>query len=675
MSLETRSIVISFEAPVARFIMSLSRSPATSWAAGAAAAREDQYSAAGTASPPTTTTAPTTKSGKTPSSHRHVCKYCSTAFSKSEHLKRHERSHTREKPYVCECGKKFSRADSLTRHLRLHEPDADSKFSKIAISAAAMAAGRTAQAKLSLKQDNNEDEDDESDEEEAVDSTLLDQSESRRDPPSTQRPTKRARTRPPPPPPPATAAAAANPYIDDDLLDPLLRDSDAQAASMPAVTLASLAFSTGSGNNARSYQMDRPTADRRESSQSNGGDYSMYASAMPISYDRGFGEVDPSLQSHNAVQVPRSFTPYLSTAPITDYSSVGPSYIDPSRAPDGGRDASRHRSIETPAALHAAPFLNNNSTTVWSTGSVIPSNAVTRSAAETQGGGGSSIQTGLPYAISAARSARPPTINLNPNLTPSASSSHDESYATTDGVSLWNEFGGDLDLLELLASDTSLAFPHTILPQFTTFTTNPPSDGFAEPLGIFEDMSALQGMFPATAGANGHTPENERLWNRMAALASASGEATLPHSREDSENKPPPSGRQAAGTISTEPSLQREPSRDARNHQVTSQDSDWAQSKSQQRANDAINEAKSLIADLSFSLAADTSPLSSQFLEQCLNSFFNRFLPTFAVVHRSTFSVRNTFAPLLINMLALGSLFIPTADAKQKGEALWRLGE
>lgn len=302
---------------------------------------------------------------------------------------------------------------------------------------------------------------------------------------------------------------------------------------------------------------------------------------------------------------------------------------------------------------------------------------------------GTTIQTGLPYAISASRSSRPPTLNLNPALTPGA-----ESFAT-DGVSLTNEFGSDLDLLELLASDTSLAFPHTILPQFTTYTdTFSPPDGIAHPATGVQDIATLSDMFPSFDPAN--AAEGERLWNRMAALASGSDDLSSlqghlkaeEHAQDDrksaaplaSTSQPEPSEAEVSFVKSVR-SPQFGSQSDLNNQlaprprQTGSSEGDWAQAKSQQRANDAINEAKSLMADLSFSLAIDTSPLSSQFLEQCLSAFFNRFLPTFAVVHRSTFAVRNTFAPLLINMLALGSLFIPTIDAKQKGEALWRLGE
>lgn len=57
-----------------------------------------------------------------PGEFRNKCRFCPSTFAKSEHLKRHERSHTKERPYICAiCDKKFTRGDSLTRHLRLHE--------------------------------------------------------------------------------------------------------------------------------------------------------------------------------------------------------------------------------------------------------------------------------------------------------------------------------------------------------------------------------------------------------------------------------------------------------------------------------------------------------------------------------------------------------------------------
>ncbi|KAK1854539.1 hypothetical protein CCHR01_02815 [Colletotrichum chrysophilum] len=50
----------------------------------------------------------------------HICTFCSRGFRKPEHLQRHIRTHTKEKPYVCECGSSFARRDLLQRHKRLH---------------------------------------------------------------------------------------------------------------------------------------------------------------------------------------------------------------------------------------------------------------------------------------------------------------------------------------------------------------------------------------------------------------------------------------------------------------------------------------------------------------------------------------------------------------------------
>ncbi|KAJ6044959.1 uncharacterized protein N7446_003156 [Penicillium canescens] len=50
------------------------------------------------------------------------CSICSRVFSKTEHVKRHERSHTKERPYQCNvCLKRFSRSDVLSRHAKGHE--------------------------------------------------------------------------------------------------------------------------------------------------------------------------------------------------------------------------------------------------------------------------------------------------------------------------------------------------------------------------------------------------------------------------------------------------------------------------------------------------------------------------------------------------------------------------
>ncbi|KAI3395899.1 hypothetical protein diail_684 [Diaporthe ilicicola] len=51
------------------------------------------------------------------------CPHCGRTFKRTEHLERHVRTHTKEKPFICECGAAFARRDLLTRHQRiaLHE--------------------------------------------------------------------------------------------------------------------------------------------------------------------------------------------------------------------------------------------------------------------------------------------------------------------------------------------------------------------------------------------------------------------------------------------------------------------------------------------------------------------------------------------------------------------------
>ncbi|KAE8410612.1 fungal-specific transcription factor domain-containing protein [Aspergillus pseudocaelatus] len=49
----------------------------------------------------------------------HVCQYCSRQFRRLEHLQRHRRLHTNERPFVCSCGVSFARKDLLRRHQRL----------------------------------------------------------------------------------------------------------------------------------------------------------------------------------------------------------------------------------------------------------------------------------------------------------------------------------------------------------------------------------------------------------------------------------------------------------------------------------------------------------------------------------------------------------------------------
>ena len=49
------------------------------------------------------------------------CAYCPRKFTREEHLRRHERSHTGEKPFKChKCNRRYGRSDVLARHLQTH---------------------------------------------------------------------------------------------------------------------------------------------------------------------------------------------------------------------------------------------------------------------------------------------------------------------------------------------------------------------------------------------------------------------------------------------------------------------------------------------------------------------------------------------------------------------------
>ncbi|KAL6792662.1 hypothetical protein J3E68DRAFT_377410 [Trichoderma sp. SZMC 28012] len=50
------------------------------------------------------------------------CPHCDQAFKKREHMVRHIRSHTKERPFACDiCSKSYGRRDSLIRHARTHD--------------------------------------------------------------------------------------------------------------------------------------------------------------------------------------------------------------------------------------------------------------------------------------------------------------------------------------------------------------------------------------------------------------------------------------------------------------------------------------------------------------------------------------------------------------------------
>lgn len=70
-----------------------------------------------------------TVSEMSPYAHKsHSCPIpmCGRLFKRLEHLKRHVRTHTQERPYVCPlCNKAFSRSDNLAQHRRTHETNPD----------------------------------------------------------------------------------------------------------------------------------------------------------------------------------------------------------------------------------------------------------------------------------------------------------------------------------------------------------------------------------------------------------------------------------------------------------------------------------------------------------------------------------------------------------------------
>ncbi|THY68523.1 hypothetical protein D6C87_08710 [Aureobasidium pullulans] len=54
------------------------------------------------------------------------CRTCDRSFARLEHLQRHLRTHTKERPYACFCGRTFTRQDLLKRHgRRAHETCAE----------------------------------------------------------------------------------------------------------------------------------------------------------------------------------------------------------------------------------------------------------------------------------------------------------------------------------------------------------------------------------------------------------------------------------------------------------------------------------------------------------------------------------------------------------------------
>jgi Fungal specific transcription factor domain len=89
-----------------------------------------------------------------------------------------------------------------------------------------------------------------------------------------------------------------------------------------------------------------------------------------------------------------------------------------------------------------------------------------------------------------------------------------------------------------------------------------------------------------------------------------------------------------------------------------------------------IQQLFKLIDDMSKRLSSDIHDrdITSDFLDTCMHEFFQRISPSFPVIHEPTFSSQKCTPPLLLNMVALGSLYVCLPNAVQKGELLWRLG-
>lgn len=92
-------------------------------------------------------------------------------------------------------------------------------------------------------------------------------------------------------------------------------------------------------------------------------------------------------------------------------------------------------------------------------------------------------------------------------------------------------------------------------------------------------------------------------------------------------------------------------------------------------ASTSVQDISQIIAEASMNVTIEASftDLSTTFLDECLHLFFDRFNQVFPVCHRPTFEYRQWSHPLLLNAIAIGSLFSGEDRRISQGEALWKL--
>lgn len=637
---------------------------------GAVSPTEDE--SPGVTSPTNDSTSPTSKEQAlanlhrapiNPGAHAHRCKYCPSTFAKTEHLKRHERSHTKERPYVCGiCGKKFTRGDSLTRHLRLHENggvvmDGDPEEEDVVKVEEGKGKGKRGKAsaesptqravtvrltprvvaELNLAQSGpvkaeHSRSRSPRDEGFALDPQL-----------AGQEPTYKKRRISP------TAYPSETPRYEDFLAPNAPGMTPGYRSIHTSLSLSDLYANPPHGESVRStYQHD--WSSRSQTGERDEGDErdSLGERTRSIKASEGSGGSFSNPTLRNDMQDLNAYT-----SPQTLLvNSMGYAQHDMTGGPSSGFPASTHDRLK--AEVQQEIGIAN------SEGVFAQSNP----------------RNGQPH-------AGPSDFYDGTGLAPTGFEGMD--FSSFGGFD-FNSSPTHLDLLQLLATDGSLAFGHTLIPQFHTYTRrNSPV------------LETGESAFPGTQLArHPHMEIDVNAWNDLregkAEPSNPAGEVDLsqlgvsmdiaqfwsgmmghaPAAPHPDFGGVPPEGNYAqqmpVPQPSADPPQATEKSKQDAGKRSASMETPFSLGASG-RPQEAINEARCLITDLSFNLNASTSPLSAGFLDLCLTTFFTRFLTTFNVIHRPTFSVRQAPGPLLINMIALGSLYVPAPDAKEKVSA------